>query len=383
MSPFLSAKERVAFSFVNNTGQRVRFQQYNDNPEPDKATLKYLRHGGRARLKFDATTTVVINKSVVEVPFDVQQDIVGGSASGSFSGGRGGSSFAFDVGTPILSRDISRERSHYHTNHRTWSRDNKHCRSLTVTRLSNKRGATTSGAHGINIQVSGFNWLSGVPADALGSRFVRMTPRNPAVAEKVHNDWRLDNAVRLVTEVTPFNGGRQLTIRSSFQVQNKTAHPLLMAVNPNPAHKPYNPLGHYKGKASRRKKGKGEGRGEKSEKQVSVCESNLRRTRVLGYNIHRSYVTAAFSSQIDDISEFSRLSPGETYNIPFLLLENALNPPKPKDGEPKPSPGTHLGSLWFRPDQDEGVAGSDDLFSNLMSPGGATTDAATCAIRFR
>jgi len=180
----LSPEDRVAFSFVNLSGQRVRFHQYDNEISTETASLKYLKHGGRTRLQFAASTNVIRNKHIMEVPFDVQQENFGQS-----KGERSRSSSRL----PSLASDLMNAQGGGGRGRRSSTLlDN-------LNRAANAEGtlATSIGAHGINLQVAGFEWIANLPADELGSRFQRMIPRNPVIQKKISKDWRLENVMQM------------------------------------------------------------------------------------------------------------------------------------------------------------------------------------------
>ena len=327
----LSPEHRVAFSLVNLAGQRVRFHQLS-NGDIDRANLKYLKHGGRARLQFAASTTIVLNKNIIEVPFELQHGVDDRLRRLEKSDRNSESQFPLGLG---LNDDAFQRRQQRHNG------------SEALSSLSSGGGRV--GAHGINMQVAGFKWMANLPADALGSRFESMTPRDLTIEKKIKKDWRLQNVVQLVTEVKPYNGGRQLTVRTVFRIQNRTGHPMLMSVNPDPSHQPNLHIGHYRGAKNKSSGGSGHGGADS--------------TREAAHNTKKNRT-------FDAETEFCRIEPGETYNVPFLLLEKALL-----------LEGNHLGSIWIRPDKDAD-GNSEELFASLMSPTGATTSSETCAIRF-
>lgn len=124
-------------------------------------------------------------------------------------------------------------------------------------------------------------------------------------------DWRLANALSLLTDVSFYDGGRQVTISSCFEIMNKTSHVIEMASHPNPLH------------LSKRK------------------------------NSNKSFETDIDDCQTDVIN------PGETIQIPYLLLESSLQ----RDGE-------SLGSFWLRPYERD-----NDLIEYLAIPGLKANDA--------
>jgi len=159
----LAEDVRVGFSIVNLTGLPLRYLQEWEG----KYTVQYLNDKERGLLNFIASKTVICNKEVVESAFSVQRE-----------------------------QGFERNR---------------------VRRLGS--------GHRVSLQVCGYNWIWDVNADALGPKFRdldaiigRVSPRS------VKDDWRLQHALKLVTEVTPFNGGRLLRVGSVVRVRNETSH---------------------------------------------------------------------------------------------------------------------------------------------------------------
>ena len=179
----LADEVRVGFSLYNVTGLPLRYLQEWEG----KYTVQYLNDKERGLLNFIASKTVICNKEVVESAFSVQRE-----------------------------QGFERNR---------------------VRRLGS--------GHRVSLQVCGYNWIWEVNADTLGPKFRdldavigRVSPRS------VKDDWRLQHALKLVTEVTPFNGGRLLRVGSVVRVRNKTNHSIeilaheipLTDVNPAPDH---------------------------------------------------------------------------------------------------------------------------------------------------
>lgn len=151
-----------------------------------------------------------------------------------------------------------------------------------------KNAAASS--HSIDLQVPGFRWLKGVEVSTFGRSFASIIPRSEELIAKAKVDWRLSNMFKLLVEVGLQNGGRQVTVRSLFSVVNKTSHTIGLLLNPDPTFEPMRSTMEVDPKA----------------------EPNT--------------------------TPDTELLPGDQYQIPVLLLENALR-----------QPGNHLGSMWLRP----------------------------------
>ena len=236
--------DRVAFSFCNLTGQKVRIHQQEGFDRLDgrlkPAVVTYLDHDESTSLSFDATISVVKNLSVVEVPY------------------------------PGLPNSQSMRR------------------------------AKRASKHAVDVQLPGFRWVQGIKVDTFGRKFESLRPRSPNVLGKVSQDWRLDNALQLLVEVGLDNGGRLVTVRSLFEVRNNTTHPLSLLLHPDPQHNPEN---------------------------RTATESNK---------------TEHDGSGVDAVSV---VQPGEFYQIPTILLESSLH-----------MGGSHLGSLWVKPNSHDDIA---------------------------
>ena len=85
-----------------------------------------------------------------------------------------------------------------------------------------RRHVTTS--HNIDLQLPGFRWVRNISFDKAGKHFVELIPRSWPIQSKLEEDWRLKNALQLLTEVYSLNGGRRLNIMSAMEVVNKTTH---------------------------------------------------------------------------------------------------------------------------------------------------------------
>lgn len=137
--------------------------------------------------------------------------------------------------------------------------------------------------------------------DTFGRKFQPLIPRSPLVCAKVLSDWRLRNAMSVLTEVGPDNGGRLLSIKSSFEIRNNTTHAVKLIFHPDPSHNP--DLGSQNTKGDNLY-----GRIDKMDDQKSQHERAL---------IH----------------------PNRCFQLPTLLLESAL--------EMAGSKSIHLGSFWI------------------------------------
>lgn len=231
-------KEKVSFSFLNLTGQRIRIHQSVNKSKIDqekKNCITYLNHKETTSLEFRATVTLVQNMKMVEVPFP---------------------------GLPFSQCEVEESGAQSQT---------------------------------LNIQVAGFKWLQNLSVDTSGRRFEDLVPRSDTVQAKILKDWRLANTMKLLTEVGLDNGGRLISARSIFEIRNHTTHELELAYHPDPMHKPLNP--------------------------VDLLQSNRKESR-----------------KAISIQQTEKLSPGAAFQVPSLLLESALQ-----------LEGSHLGSIWMRP----------------------------------
>jgi hypothetical protein len=124
----LQPDDRIAFSLLNLTGQRIRIHQvsHRSEAESDKTSLvTYLDHEETTRLDFQATVSMIQNLRLVEVPFP---------------------------GLPNSRRDARVE---------------------------------VSVSHSVDVQLPGFKWLEGISVDSSGRRFDDIIPRSPVIQSKV------------------------------------------------------------------------------------------------------------------------------------------------------------------------------------------------------
>lgn len=245
----LKVKDRVAFSLRNLTGQRIRIHQQSDNLSESTVgapvIVTYLNEGESMGLTFAATISIVKNLGMVEVPYP------------GFS----------------TSKTVD------------------HNRTL---------------QHAIDLQIPGCRWIQGVKVDTFGRKFATLTPRSTQVLSKISRDWRLKNAMNLLTEVGLDNGGRLVTVRSLFEVRNCTTHSIKLVFNPDPRYRP---------------------------DIVSSLE---------GVDAHDNQDECHDGMSPPETSfaaEISVLKPGGIFQLPTLLIESALE-----------ITGSHLGSMWICPD---------------------------------
>ncbi len=270
--------ERVAYSLTNLTGQQIRVSQ----PEKERCfQISYLNHNECMELTFNATYCIFQNLTVQEIPFESYVRQSSGSAM-------------------------------------------KSCGNV---------------HHVIGVQVPGFEWVEHIMVDSdvfdtfqningfqLVScpRFHTITPLSSNVRSKVELDWRLSNALKLVSEVSFLNGGRRMVISSPFKIINKCSHSIVLVLHPSPYDEvPIVPDA------------------EKFPKSYAWPKSHL----------------------VDNIA------PNETYHVPLSLLEYSLS-----------STGNHLGSFWICPEPK-----SDDAkkcLSSMVQFYGSTVNASECLLGF-
>jgi hypothetical protein len=256
----LAVDARKPFAIYNLTGQRIRYFQAHLGEE--SATVEYLRNGEKGELSFGATMTVLRNLRTLEVPFDVQRDL---TTPADYPAAVDEADSKYD--------DAGASERHEHK--KAWS---------------------------VAVQVSGYRWLPSISADALG---VTCEDLHPLIGQlhvqRLLNDWRLTNALKLVSEVRLHNGCRQLTLRSVFRVKNCTKHDLILVALPNPASKPI----------------------------LKDVEEELKSAPPDGSDaLHRG-------------TTYTPLKPGGVWHVPLLLLHLATT----LDG----AATAHLGKLWVRP----------------------------------
>ena len=241
----LRVEDKVAFSLRNLTGQRIRIhQQSNFSGDGDQpVVVTYLNQGESSGLTFAATISVVKNLRIVEVPYP-----------------------GFEVSK---NKDYQQQGS-----------------------LN----------HAIDLQIPGCRWIQGVKLNSFGRKFQSLTPRSSNILAKISNDWRLRNAMTLLTEVGPDNGGRLLSVKSIFEVRNNTTHSVNLVFHPDPRYKP-----------NAKKKGR-----------ISDLKANGVMTDV---------------KDLINTSEYAVIEPGCDFQLPTLLTESSLE-----------MDGSHLGSVWMQPD---------------------------------
>lgn len=152
-------------------------------------------------------------------------------------------------------------------------------------------------SHTVDIQIPGFKWVKNISVDAVGKRFYPLIPRSMEVREMLSNDWRISNALKLFTEVgSSWSGGRQVTLSSPFTVTNSTSHKLALTTHPNPRSSP-------------------SGATHALNESVSVAST-----------MHVNDSFDEFSASIvEGESDITEIDPGETYQVPLMLLESSLH----------------------------------------------------------
>ena len=272
--PILSSHERVAFSLINLSGDRLRFHQ--QNRATGKIPLSYIDHLGETALSFPATSSVFRNLKVVEISSESQEDIEGAS-------------------------DAQFDSSHF-----------------------------------IDFQVPGMYWSRAICVDKPGKRFINLRPRSDLIMvsclsqiheqqsfydsfydlqfyrnmiqTKLKQDWRLPNVLSILAEVSSFEGGRKLMLSSPIEVVNKTRHKIELAFHTDPKH--FDKI---------------------SSDENEIQDNNSKKSSNLQCDIQG-------------------VEPGQTYQVPILLVETALR-----------GSGKNLGDVWLRPQE------KDDLeFLNAL-----------------
>ena len=163
--------------------------------------------------------------------------------------------------------------------------------------------------HVVDVQLPGFKWLEGIVVDTFGRKFERIIPLSKSVQSKIDKDWKIANVVHVLVEVGLRSGGRQVTLRSTISVINKTKHCVGILLHPDPLFSP---------------------------DDREQCATG-----------HTAKVKANKSTQNVDYN----VAPGQWFQVPTLLLESSLR-----------QAGTHLGRMWIKPNEyksDEWVASSN------------------------
>lgn len=174
----LQPEMRVGFSMLNVTGNPLRYLQSWGGESDKRQTVEYLQHNEKGLLNFIASNTVIRNNQIVEESFSDQS---------------------------------------------------KSCRKSTASIGRNKRGI----GHRVTLQIAGYRWTSSVQADTLGIKFIDLesvmgTLNAINLYERL---WKIKNALKLVCEVRPHNGGRILQLSSTFVIKNYTNHAIRLCCN--------------------------------------------------------------------------------------------------------------------------------------------------------
>jgi hypothetical protein len=185
MSSVLDDDVKVGFSIQNLTGQPVRYLQH---WEGGKDTVQYVHDGQRGLLNFVPSATLIRNNQILEEAFNVQMDHL----------------------------------------------EDPHNRNRKKKKLV---------GHQVALQVMGFKWLAAVQADELGFKYEDLhavTGRHDL--SQLYPDRFMTNALKLVAEVVPKNGGRMLRLRSVFTIKNNTTHAIKILAKENSSaatHRPF------------------------------------------------------------------------------------------------------------------------------------------------
>jgi hypothetical protein len=164
--------------------------------------------------------------------------------------------------------------------------------------------------HTVDVQLPGFQWIEGIVVDTFGRKFEKIVPVSKFLQSKIDKDWRIANVLNVLVEVGLRNGGRQVTVRSTISVMNKTKHCIGILLHSDPLFSP-------------------------DERKHSETG-------------HATRMEADKSTQNADYS----LASGECFQVPTLLLKSSLH-----------HSGTHLGRMWIKPTEDQQLASLDkDLY---------------------
>lgn len=169
---------KVGFSVLNLTGYPIRYLQVWE--EGHRVTCQYLQHEQRGLLNFIASNTLIRDNEVVEESFSHVKNL-----------------------------------SHSATSP-----------SSTATLLKQSLG------HQVALQIAGYQWLRAVQADTLGIRFEDLHAVIGMLnLSKIFPKWQIQNALKLVAEVRPLNGGRMLQLSSTFIIKNMTKYPIKLLLH--------------------------------------------------------------------------------------------------------------------------------------------------------
>lgn len=166
----LHPQAKVGFSILNLTGYPIRYLQAWEDGQ--RTTCEYLQHGERGLLNFIASNTLIRDNVIVEESFSSQTIHTYVSSSSG----------------PVFKDSLG---------------------------------------HQVSLQIAGYKWLWKVQADMLGIGFEDIQAVIGMLnLSKIYLKWQVQNALKLVTEVIPHNGGRMLQLSSTFVIKNMTNHPI-------------------------------------------------------------------------------------------------------------------------------------------------------------
>jgi hypothetical protein len=163
---------KVGFSILNLTGYPVRYLQIWE--EGQRVTCQYLQHEQRGLLNFIASNTLIRDNEIVEESFSMQ-----------------------NTTSLVAANNVS----------------------TAAALLKQSLG------HQVALQIAGYQWLRAIQADTLGIRFEDLHAVIGMLnLSKIFPKWQVRNALKLVAEVRPHNGGRMLQLSSTFIIRNTTKH---------------------------------------------------------------------------------------------------------------------------------------------------------------
>lgn len=145
--------------------------------------------------------------------------------------------------------------------------------------------------HAVDIQLSGCHWIRGIKVDSFGRNFAAIEPKSVALQRRLEEDWRLRNLMKVLIEIGFEKGGRQVAVRSLFEVVNKTAHSIRVICHPDP-----------------------------------------------NFSSQFEQASGKVITNGSDVVE-----PGDVFNVPTLLILDAMNHDNESTGR--------IGSFWIKPEQ--------------------------------
>jgi len=87
--------------------------------------------------------------------------------------------------------------------------------------------------HKLDIQVPGFQWIRGVQVDTFGRGFTELIPVESKLHTKQSNIWQTSHLFQLLIEIGLEGGGRQVSAKSVFSIQNATNLSVSVLLSPD------------------------------------------------------------------------------------------------------------------------------------------------------